>query len=200
MEGSWGVSVTAPLESGSPISKGTFAQGGVLGSPTAVRTLKTFGSVLSSGTVRHISEAVDLQAGVKRTPSTRTLSVSFGVVAPFVMRILTSISCPTVADPGTVGTAEPPIPASAGVAPRRHAQSSAITAPSPTPSRFATQTLRIAPPPRGAPPDSHECLKGNSPFVRRELSWRELTSSGLLMRVSLQDWTELRNGGPWRAS
>src|SRR5262249_14176905 len=52
-----------------------------------------------------------------------------------------------------------------------HAPSSAITIPSPVPGRFTTQTLRIAPPPRAARPNSHEYLHESLKRPSPEISW-----------------------------
>src|SRR5262245_59289947 len=162
----WGTRLNSPLRlppGGGPMSNPIPAQGAVLASPTAVNTLK----VSCAAGSRHGTVVPCTHAGVKSSTVSFTDSVSLVGVDSFFMVMVVEMRFPTVASLGHVGTALPPIPASAGVAPRRHAAKSAITTPSPIPSRFTTQTLRIVlpPPPRAAGPNSHDCLKGNFTLV-----------------------------------
>jgi hypothetical protein len=92
------------------------------------------------------------QEGVTKSVVMRTLSVLFGVSDVFVIVMLTAVlgslglvpkSWPTVTVGGNVGTEPPPIPAIAGVTPRRRIPTSPAT-PSAIPSRPASRTLHIA--------------------------------------------------------
>src|SRR5262245_20083696 len=114
--------------SGTPTGNITPLQGAVLASPVADNTLKIPGSTSDP---RQMAAAPLLHAGVTNRVVRPTLSVSFGVVDVLMIRTLAEKISPTVADPGHVGVALPPIPACAGATPSSTNASSAAPARTP---------------------------------------------------------------------